>query len=48
MFLEILFATATKIEFFVGDVPDGTPLLLENARYTRLGLVAFLCFCILW
>ncbi|XP_025081009.1 centrosomal protein of 104 kDa-like isoform X2 [Pomacea canaliculata] len=30
----------TKIEFFVGDVPDGTPLLLENARYTRLGYVS--------
>lgn len=28
---------ATRIEFFVGDVPDGAPLVLDNARYTRLG-----------
>lgn len=31
---------ATKIEFFVGDVPDGLPVVLENARYTRLGYVS--------
>ncbi|KAK7477381.1 hypothetical protein BaRGS_00031357 [Batillaria attramentaria] len=30
----------TKIEFFVGDVPEGTPMMLENARYTRLGYVS--------
>lgn len=29
--------TATKIEFFVGDVPDEQLQDLENARYTRLG-----------
>lgn len=31
---------ATKIEFYVGDVPDGYPVSLQNARYTRLGFVA--------
>lgn len=31
---------ATKIEFYVGDVPDGYTVSLENARYTRLGYVA--------
>ncbi|ELT95484.1 hypothetical protein CAPTEDRAFT_170133 [Capitella teleta] len=31
---------ATKIEFYVGDVPDGTTVSLQNARYTRLGYVA--------
>ncbi|GFO45194.1 centrosomal protein of 104 kda-like isoform x4, partial [Plakobranchus ocellatus] len=31
---------ATKIEFFVGDVPDGTPLTLDSARYARLGYVS--------
>ncbi|KAK6175353.1 hypothetical protein SNE40_013837 [Patella caerulea] len=31
---------STKIEFFVGDVPDGTKPSLENARYTRLGYVS--------
>ncbi|XP_059170552.1 centrosomal protein of 104 kDa-like isoform X3 [Physella acuta] len=30
----------TKIEFFVGDVPDGAPLTLESARYARLGYVS--------
>lgn len=30
----------TKIEFFVGDVPDGTPLTLDSARYARLGYVS--------
>lgn len=30
----------TKIEFFVGDVPDGMPVVLDNARYTRLGYVS--------
>lgn len=34
------FLIATKIEFFVGDVPDGMPLVLDNARYTRLGYVS--------
>ncbi|XP_052715307.1 centrosomal protein of 104 kDa-like isoform X2 [Crassostrea angulata] len=31
---------ATKIEFFVGDVPDEQLQDLENARYTRLGYVS--------
>ncbi|BFZ23710.1 hypothetical protein BsWGS_26748 [Bradybaena similaris] len=31
---------STKIEFFVGDVPDGTALTLENVRYARLGYVS--------
>jgi len=31
--------TATKIEFFVGDVPEDVSLTPENARYTRLGYV---------
>ncbi|XP_052225713.1 centrosomal protein of 104 kDa-like isoform X2 [Dreissena polymorpha] len=31
---------ATRIEFFVGDVPDGMPVDLDNARYTRLGYVS--------
>ncbi|XP_061197353.1 centrosomal protein of 104 kDa-like isoform X1 [Saccostrea echinata] len=31
---------ATKIEFFVGDVPDEQTQDLENARYTRLGYVS--------
>ncbi|XP_048780572.1 centrosomal protein of 104 kDa-like isoform X3 [Ostrea edulis] len=31
---------ATKIEFFVGDVPDEQSQDLENARYTRLGYVS--------
>ncbi|XP_074654970.1 centrosomal protein of 104 kDa-like [Tubulanus polymorphus] len=31
---------ATKVEFYVGDVPEGTPVSLQNARYTRLGYVA--------
>jgi len=30
----------TKIEFFVGDVPDGSHLSLESARYARLGYVS--------
>ncbi|KAH9514057.1 hypothetical protein Btru_030100 [Bulinus truncatus] len=30
----------TKIEFFVGDVPDGAALSLESARYARLGYVS--------
>ncbi|XP_013412883.1 centrosomal protein of 104 kDa isoform X2 [Lingula anatina] len=30
---------ATKIEFYVGDVPEDTPVTLQNARYTRLGYV---------
>ncbi|XP_070207078.1 centrosomal protein of 104 kDa-like isoform X2 [Littorina saxatilis] len=34
------FLIPTKIEFFVGDVPEGTTPLLENARYTRLGYVS--------
>ncbi|XP_055864417.1 centrosomal protein of 104 kDa-like isoform X9 [Biomphalaria glabrata] len=34
------FLIPTKIEFFVGDVPDGAPLLLESARYARLGYVS--------
>ncbi|XP_041377426.1 centrosomal protein of 104 kDa-like [Gigantopelta aegis] len=34
------FLIATKIEFFVGDVPDLTPLSLDNVRYTRLGYVS--------
>lgn len=29
--------TATKIEFFVGDIPDEQSQDIENARYTRLG-----------
>lgn len=39
LFLLLLFflITATKIEFFVGDVPDEQLQDLENARYTRLG-----------
>ena len=28
---------ATKIEFYVGDIPDDVPMSLQNARYTRLG-----------
>ena len=28
---------ATKIEFYVGDVPSGMHPNLQNARYTRLG-----------
>ena len=32
----VLFS-ATKIEFYVGDVPDGHTPSLQNARYTRLG-----------
>ena len=31
------YISATKIEFYVGDVPDGQPVTLDNARYTRLG-----------
>ncbi|PAA51401.1 hypothetical protein BOX15_Mlig022803g1 [Macrostomum lignano] len=31
---------ASKIEFFVGDVPDGVSHNLQNARYSRLGYVA--------
>ncbi|KAK3104885.1 hypothetical protein FSP39_012411 [Pinctada imbricata] len=31
---------ATKIEFYVGDVPDDMSQDLENARYTRLGYVS--------
>ncbi|XP_052081359.1 centrosomal protein of 104 kDa-like isoform X5 [Mytilus californianus] len=31
---------ATKIEFFVGDVPEDMSPNLENARYTRLGYVS--------
>jgi len=34
------FLVPTKIEFFVGDVPDGTLLSLESARYARLGYVS--------
>lgn len=34
------FLIATRIEFFVGDVPDGLPVVLDNARYTRLGYVS--------
>lgn len=34
------FLIPTKIEFFVGDVPEDTQVLLENARYTRLGYVS--------
>ncbi|XP_076451911.1 centrosomal protein of 104 kDa-like isoform X2 [Babylonia areolata] len=34
------FLIPTRIEFFVGDVPEGTPSVLENARYTRLGYVS--------
>ncbi|XP_053379398.1 centrosomal protein of 104 kDa-like isoform X2 [Mercenaria mercenaria] len=34
------FDIATRIEIFVGDVPDGMPLVLDNARYTRLGYVS--------
>ncbi|XP_071110033.1 centrosomal protein of 104 kDa-like isoform X1 [Haliotis cracherodii] len=34
------FLIATKIEFYVGDVPDGVPLSLDTARYTRLGYVS--------
>ena len=30
---------ATKIEFYVGDVPDGLTPSLQSARYTRLGSV---------
>ena len=30
---------ATKIEFYVGDVPYGHTPSLQNARYTRLGYV---------
>ncbi|XP_035829419.1 centrosomal protein of 104 kDa [Aplysia californica] len=30
----------TKIEFFVGDVPDGSLLSLDSARYARLGYVS--------
>ena len=33
----MFFFTATKIEFYVGDVPEGTSGNLQNARYTRLG-----------
>lgn len=36
-----LFIAATKIEFYVGDVPDGYTVSLENARYTRLGFVPY-------
>ncbi|KAK6175360.1 hypothetical protein SNE40_013841 [Patella caerulea] len=36
-----LFVTAKKIEFYVGDVPDGTKPSLESARYTRVGYVSF-------
>ena len=32
-----LYFSATKIEFYVGDVPEGTPPSLQHARYTRLG-----------
>ncbi|XP_078338788.1 centrosomal protein of 104 kDa-like isoform X2 [Crassostrea virginica] len=31
---------ATKIEFFVGDIPDEQSQDIENARYTRLGYVS--------
>ncbi|XP_064610541.1 centrosomal protein of 104 kDa-like isoform X2 [Liolophura sinensis] len=34
------FLVATKIEFYVGDVPDDTAVSLQNARYTRLGYVS--------
>ncbi|XP_064642037.1 centrosomal protein of 104 kDa-like isoform X2 [Lineus longissimus] len=34
------FLIPTKIEFYVGDVPDGTGMNLQNARYTRLGYVS--------
>ncbi|KAL3861939.1 hypothetical protein ACJMK2_007949 [Sinanodonta woodiana] len=34
------FLIATKVEFFVGDVPDGVTVTLDNARYTRLGYVS--------
>ncbi|CAH1776232.1 unnamed protein product [Owenia fusiformis] len=33
------FLVATKVEFYVGDVPDGTPPTLQHARYTRLGYI---------
>ena len=33
----VLFVVATKVEFYVGDVPDGHTPSLQNARYTRLG-----------
>lgn len=39
LFLLLFLITATKIEFFVGDVPDEQLQDLENARYTRLGWV---------
>ncbi|XP_060603860.1 centrosomal protein of 104 kDa-like isoform X3 [Ruditapes philippinarum] len=31
---------ATRIEIFVGDVPEDLPCVLDNARYTRLGYVS--------
>lgn len=34
------FLVATKIEFFVGDVPEDMVLSPDNARYTRLGYVS--------
>jgi hypothetical protein len=39
MHLWLAFTAATKVELFVGDVVDGTPLPAQNARYKRLGLV---------
>ena len=35
--------SATKIEFYVGDVPEGTPPSLQHARYTRLGWEICIC-----
>ena len=37
VFMIITLFSATKIEFYVGDVPEGTPASLNHARYTRLG-----------
>ena len=37
----ILFFSATKIEFYVGDVAEDIPVSLQNARYTRLGYAWF-------
>jgi len=31
---------ASRVEFFVGDIPPDLPVNLQNARYTRLGYVA--------
>ena len=28
---------ASRVEFFVGDIPPDVPVNLQNARYTRLG-----------